>query len=35
VTDGGWVTLYLSPRTADGFPTCADVAPYLPPYPSS
>ena len=31
-TDGGWVGLYLSPRTVDGFPTCADVAPYLPPY---
>ena len=34
-TDGGWVGLYLSPRTVDGFPTCADAAPWLPPYPSS
>jgi hypothetical protein len=31
-TDAGWVGLYLSPRTVDGFPTCTDVAPYLPPY---
>ena len=31
-TDAGWVGLYLSPRTADGFPTCADVSPNLPPY---
>jgi hypothetical protein len=31
-TDTGWVGLYLSPRTVDGFPTCADVSPYLPPY---
>jgi hypothetical protein len=35
VTDGGWVGLYLTPRTLDGFPTCADAAPWLPPYPSS
>jgi hypothetical protein len=32
VTDGVWVSLYRSPRTVDGFPTCADVSPYLPPY---
>jgi len=32
VTDGFWVSLYLSPRTMDGFPTCADEASYLPPY---
>jgi hypothetical protein len=31
-TDGGWVGLYLSPRTVDGFPTCADEAPFQPPY---
>lgn len=31
-TDTGWVRLYLSPRTVDGFPTCADAAPFLPPY---
>jgi hypothetical protein len=30
--DAGWVGLYLSPRTVDGFPGCADVAPFLPPY---
>lgn len=31
-TEAGYVGLYLSPRTVDGFPTCADVVPYLPPY---
>jgi hypothetical protein len=31
-TESGWVGLYLSPRTVDGFPTCADVVPFLPPY---
>ncbi len=31
-TDAGWVGLYLSPRTVDGFPTCADLVPVLPPY---
>jgi len=34
-TDAGWVGLYLTPRTVDGFPTCDDAAPWLPPYPSS
>jgi hypothetical protein len=29
LTDGGRVSLYLSPRTEDGFPTCADMAPIL------
>jgi hypothetical protein len=29
MTDGGRVTLYLSPRTVDGFPTCADLEPFL------
>jgi hypothetical protein len=31
-TETGWVDVYLSPRTVDGFPTCADVVPFLPPY---
>jgi hypothetical protein len=30
--EAGWVGIYLSPRTPSGFPTCADQAPYLPPY---
>jgi hypothetical protein len=28
----GWVDVYLSPRTVNGFPACADVVPFLPPY---
>jgi hypothetical protein len=31
-TDAGWVGIYLSPQTPTGFPTCADEAPFLPPY---
>jgi hypothetical protein len=31
-TESGWVSLYLSPRTIDEFPTCADIAGILPPY---
>ena len=31
-TEAGWVSLYLSSRTVDGFPTCADTAAFLPPH---
>jgi hypothetical protein len=31
-TETGWVGIYLSPRTVDSFPTCADAVPFLPPY---
>ncbi len=31
-TETGWVSLFLSSRTVDEFPTCADAAGFLPPH---
>jgi hypothetical protein len=31
-TESGWVSLYLSAQSVDGFPTCADAAEVLPPH---